>query len=63
MALMTQARLTDLAPVLKMTPDELITSLKQRGVDAHSANETLDAVATASDRNASDLLQAVTPAR
>ena len=63
MALMTQARLTDLAPVLKMTPDELITSLKQRGVDAHSANETLDAVATASDRNASDLLQAVMPAR
>jgi hypothetical protein len=61
--LMTQARLSDLAPVLKTTPDALLDALKQRGYKASSTDERLDAVAAASGAPASELLFAVMPAR
>ncbi len=61
--LMTQARLSDLAPVLKSTPEALLETLKQRGYEARSADETLDAVAAASGKKASELLFALVRAR
>jgi hypothetical protein len=62
-ALMTQARLADLAPVLKTTPGALLAALKQRGYEAQSTDETLDAIATASGKSASELLLVVAPTR
>jgi hypothetical protein len=61
--LMTQARLSDLAPVLKTTPEALLDALKQRGYQVRSGGDTLDAVAAASGRQASEALLAVMPAR
>jgi hypothetical protein len=61
MALMTQARLSDLVPVLKTTPDGLLATLKQRGYQVRSTDETLDEVAVASGKQATDLLLAVMP--
>ena len=39
-ALMTQARIADLAPVLKTTPDALVSKLKQGGYAVASTDET-----------------------
>jgi hypothetical protein len=61
-ALMTQARIADLAPVLKITPDALISTLQQRGYQAQSADQTLDEVASASGKEGSEALFAVIPA-
>lgn len=61
--LMTRARLSELAPVLKTTPDGLLAALRQRGFDARSADETLAAVAAGSGRPAAEALFAVVPAR
>ncbi|REF89119.1 hypothetical protein DES32_0334 [Methylovirgula ligni] len=61
-ALMTQARISEVAPVLKTTPDALLAALKQRGYQARSADETLDAIAAASGKPASEVLLAVIPA-
>jgi len=60
-ALMTKARVSDLAPMLKMTPDALFAALRQRGCAVQSTNETLDAIARASGKNAVELLLAVAP--
>lgn len=60
---LTQARLSDLAPVLKTTPDALLEALKQRGYQAQSTDQTLDAIATASGKEAPEALFAVIPAR
>jgi hypothetical protein len=49
--------------VLKTTPDALLSSLKQRGFQAESADQTLEAVAQSSGKQASDVLFAVLPAR
>jgi hypothetical protein len=62
-ALLTRARLSDLAPVLGTTPDALLTALKQRGYKADSIDETLDAVGKASGKEPSEVLVAVMPAR
>ena len=59
--LIAQARLTDLAPVLKTTPDTMLATLRQRGFSAQSAEETLDAVATASGKQPTEVLLAVMP--
>lgn len=59
--LLTQARLSDLAPVLKTTPEALLAALKQRGYKVTSTEDTLDAVADASGAPASNLLFAVMP--
>jgi len=62
MSLMTQPRLSDLAPVLKTTPPALLASLAQQRYRA-SADDTLERVARASGQQASELLLAVMPAR
>ena len=61
--LLTQARISDLAPVLKTTPDALLATLKQRGYKVASADDTLSTVATASGKQATELLFAVMPKR
>ncbi len=63
MALMTSAPLTDLAPVLKITPDALVAALKARGYRAQSADQTLDAIAAASGEPAQEVLFAMMPGR
>ena len=60
-ALMTQARLSDLAPVLRTTPDMLLATLRQRGYPAQSADETLAAVAATSGKEPTEALAAVMP--
>ncbi|MBV6305131.1 hypothetical protein KVP10_09550 [Candidimonas humi] len=62
-ALMTQARVADLAPVLKTTPDALIASLKNKGYQAESADQTLAAIATSAGKPPTEVLRAVLPAR
>lgn len=62
-ALMTQARLSDLAPVLETTPDTLLAILRQRGYQARSADETLDAIAATSSKQPSEVLSNVMPKR
>lgn len=54
--LLTQARLSDLAPILKTTPDALLGALKQSGYQADSPDETLEAVAAASHKPATEAL-------
>jgi hypothetical protein len=63
MSLLTQARLSDLAPILHTTPDALLAALKQHGYPAQSADETLDAIAAASGKPANEALFAVMPGR
>ena len=60
---MTQARVSDLAPVLKTTPDALLASLRNHGFDARSADDTLAAVAAASGKHPAEALFAVVPVR
>ena len=62
-ALMTQASLADLAPVLQATPDELLQHLQQKGYKAGATSDTVAAIAAASQANASDVLYAMLPAR
>lgn len=59
-ALMTQARVADLAPALKSTPYALLAELRRQGFRADSADQTLAAVAQASGRAPSDPLFALT---
>lgn len=61
--LMTHARLSELAPVLKTTPDALLASLRTHGFDARSAEDSLSAVARASGKEPAEVLFAVVPAR
>lgn len=60
--LMTHAPLTDLAPLLKTTPDALTTELKRRGLQVDSSSDTLDAIATSSKTSAAGLLFSLVPA-
>jgi hypothetical protein len=59
--LFTHARLSDLAPVLKTTPDELIAALKKRGLTVRVPNETIEAVAIDSDKEVPDVLFSIIP--
>lgn len=59
--LMTQAPLSDLAPLLKTTPEALLGALNDLGAEARSADQTLAAIAPASGKPASELLFAVIP--
>lgn len=61
--LMTQAHLADLAPLLKTTPDALLTTLKQQGYQPQSTDETIDEIAKASNKQAAQILFAVLPAQ
>lgn len=60
---MTHARVSELAPVLRTTPDALLTALRNHGFDARSADDTLAAVARASGKDAAEALFVVVPAR
>jgi hypothetical protein len=54
--LMTKSSLADLAPVLKTTPEHLLTALRQRGYVVNSTDETLAAVASSTGIPAPELL-------
>lgn len=60
-ALLSQAPLSELAPVLKTTPEMLLSDLQQRGYKADSAQQSLDAIAAASGAPANQLLFAMLP--
>ncbi|BFI95614.1 MAG: hypothetical protein RSP_11240 [Rhodanobacter sp.] len=62
-ALMTQASLAELAPVLHATPDELLRHLQQQGYQAAATSDTVAAIAAASQANANEVLYAMLPAR
>lgn len=59
--LLTQARIADLAPILKTTPKVLTATLEQRGFTVASSDETLDAVAARRGVPASQVLIALLP--
>lgn len=61
--LLTQARLSDLAPVLKTTPDALQAELERRGYVVGSLDDTLASVARASGKPAPEVLFSVMPGR
>ena len=61
--MLTQAPLSDLAPLLKTTPGTLLTTLKQKGYEAESTDQTLDAIAGAKGEQSSRLLFSLMPAR
>jgi hypothetical protein len=61
--LMTQARLADLAPILKTSPDSLVGALQKRGYKVASADDTVAGVARASGAPANEVLFAVLPER
>lgn len=60
---MTRAPLTEIAPIFKTTPDQLLGTLRQRGFTVESVNQPLDAIAKASGKTAQETLVAVLPAR
>ena len=53
---MTQAPLTDLAPVLRTTPEALQAELRRRGYVAQSPGDSLDSVASAAHVSGAQLL-------
>lgn len=61
--LLTQAPLSDLAPVLKTTPEALLASLREKGHTAASADHTLATIAATSGVQPNDLLFALLPPR
>lgn len=63
MATMTAAPLSELAPVLKTTPEALLADLQERGYAPASTGDSLDAVAAARGEPARDLLLTLLPAR
>jgi len=60
--LLTQAKLTDLAPILHTTPDLLIATLRRHGLDATSGDETLTSVAKRANTPADRVLLTLLPA-
>lgn len=62
-SVMTQAPLSDLAPVLKTSPDALVARLQEKGFPASSADQTLQAIAAAAGKPATEALLSVIPAR
>lgn len=62
-SVMTQATLSDLAPVLKTSPDALVARLKVKGFPASSTDQTLQAIAAAAGKPATEALLSVIPAR
>jgi hypothetical protein len=61
--LMTSAPLSNLAPLLKTTPDALLATLRQQGYQAVSADQTLAAIAAVSGKSAAEALVVVLPAQ
>ena len=63
MRAMTEARLTDLAPVLKTTPDALANSLRQRGFTVQGGDDTPRQVAAAAHVQVNQVMLALLPNR
>lgn len=61
-ALMTQARLAELAPVLHATPEALLAHLQKQGYEAASTDQTVSAIAAASSARATEVLYSMTTA-
>jgi hypothetical protein len=61
--LMTEAPLSELAPLLNTTPQGLVETLGRHGHRAASAETSLAALASMSGASTSDLLRIVLPAR
>lgn len=61
--LITQARLADLAPLLKVSPDELLSTLKKRGYQVETVEESLETIATTANKKAGELLTELLPGR
>lgn len=59
---MTQASLSNLAPVMKSSPEELLKKLQAMGYKATSTDETLDQIAAASGEQSLPLLIKLMPA-
>lgn len=57
--LITGAKLTDLAPLLKRSPDEVATQLRNAGYTVSSNGQTLAEIAAASGRDPRAILHAV----
>jgi hypothetical protein len=62
-AVLTQASIDTLAPVLKTTPDQLVEALKQHGFHVASTAQTIRTVAAASGKPPNEVLFAILPAR
>ncbi|MET0970738.1 MAG: DUF4405 domain-containing protein [Tardiphaga sp.] len=62
-ALMTQAPLSDLAPIFHRTPDALIGALRQKGFEVAAPSETLSSVAAAAGKQPFEALAAILPTR
>jgi hypothetical protein len=60
-AVVSQARVFDLASVLKTTPEALLATLRQHGYSKIAADQTLTDIATASGKRATDVLFALLP--
>jgi len=60
--LMTQAPLASLAPMLKTSPDELVTRLQGLGYKTTSADDTLDKIAASSNEQSLNILLKLLPA-
>ena len=60
--LMTQLRLTDLAPILKTSPEALEASLRQQGYKVMSTSDTIDVVASGSGASPVRVLLQILPA-
>ncbi|MCP1270865.1 hypothetical protein [Acetobacter cerevisiae] len=58
---LTQAPLTDLAPLLHRSPDALVERLTHSGYTVHDTTDTLDQIAAASGQQASAILLSLLP--
>jgi hypothetical protein len=62
-SVLTEARLSALAPVFHTTPDALVTALKRQGYKVSSANQTIHEIATASGAEPERVLMTLMPAK
>lgn len=61
--LMTQAPLSDIAPMFHRTPDALIGSLRQNGFEVKDGSDTLNAIAAAAGKQPMEVLATILPNR
>ena len=59
--LLTNAPLSELAPLLKSTPDTLLTRLQTKGYQVESPNDSLEKIASSSGTEAAKILQELMP--
>ncbi|MBB3973942.1 DUF4405 domain-containing protein [Hansschlegelia beijingensis] len=63
MSVLTKAQLSDLAPILKASPEDLVARLRADGHKVDTAEATLEGVAASSGVRASELLFKLMPQR